>query len=123
MSGKIKEFEIYYRSKIYVNAETQEEAEQILLGYEPKTLSELSEFFDIESYEETGITLDKTVEDEEIDTLLKAFEIIENSKYLTKLFKVEFGTEFDVIKILIKNKTIKPSAKNLIYKLNELTNI
>lgn len=123
MSNEIKEFEIYYRSKIYINAETKEEAESILLGYEPKTLSELSEFFDIESIDETGVTLDKTVEDDEVDKLLKAFDVVVASKYLTKLFKDEYATDFDVIKLLIKNKTIKLDAKFYIYKLAEMTKI
>lgn len=123
MSNEIKEFEIYYRSKIYVNAETKEEAESILLGYDPKTLSELSEFFDIESIDETGVTLDKTVENDEVEKLLKAFDTVIASNYLTTLFKENYATDFDFIKLLIKNKTIKLEAKNYIYKLVEMTKI
>ena len=123
MSGEIKEYEIYFRSKIYINAESQEEAEQILLGYDPQTLSNLSEFFDIESFEETGVKLDKTLENDEVEKLLQAFEVVRKSFYLTKLFKEKYGTDFEVIKLLIKNKTIKLEAKNFIYKLVEMTKI
>lgn len=123
MSDKIKEYKIFFRSEIYINARNKEQAEDILRGLDDATLAKQSNFFDIESVEKTGVTFEKTVYDDEVDELVEAFETVTASPVLMTSFLNEYGTDIEVVKFLIKSQIIKESAKNLIFKLVKATKI